>query len=225
MDKIKLDKILEDHKAWLAGSGGARAVLSRADLSHKYLPHVNLSRANLSGANLVGAYLSCADLRRANLSGANLRKSNLSGATLRNANLKRASLVGANLFDADLNSANLTKCNLAGADLTGTGLLGAILPGYNGIEPESLEDALNKTRDWLASGHWTQDDWINTPDGAYSGTCLACLHGAANYVGGKFGGKLNKLFNKNGYTIDWNDERGRTLGDVIKALDSVGAKI
>ncbi len=57
MTPEELKKILDDHKLWVRGEGGARANLSGA----------NLSGANLSGANLSGANLSGADLSRANL--------------------------------------------------------------------------------------------------------------------------------------------------------------
>ena len=91
--------------------GGARANLSRANLSGANLSRAdlyganlsgaNLSRADLSGADLYGAYLSGADLYGANLSGANLTGANLSGADLCGANLSRANLSGANLYGAN----------------------------------------------------------------------------------------------------------------------------
>ncbi len=74
MGADKVSDILRSHAAWLAGSGGVRANLSRADLSV-----ANLSGANLSGADLSRANLPGADLSRANLSGANLSGANLWG--------------------------------------------------------------------------------------------------------------------------------------------------
>lgn len=47
-----LPHILEEHRKWCSGDGGARANLARA----------NLARANLARANLAGAYLTGADL-------------------------------------------------------------------------------------------------------------------------------------------------------------------
>ena len=84
--------ILARHEAWIKGEGGARADLSRADLS--------------------GAYLTGADLRWASLSEASLTRANL-----RWASLSEASLTGANLTGADLTGANLTRANLTGANL------------------------------------------------------------------------------------------------------------
>ena len=65
MNKEQLAVILEQHKKWLAGTGGQRADLYWANLSR-----ANLSGANLSAATLYAANLSAADLSRANLSGA-----------------------------------------------------------------------------------------------------------------------------------------------------------
>ena len=163
---MNLQKILEDHSAWLRGEGGKRA---------------NLSDANLSGADLRGA--------------------KLSGADLRSANLGDADLSGAYLSDADLSNARM--------------------PGFKKLEPQSLKDAATKTKEWLSKGHWLQNKWIATPDGAYAGTCLACLHGAAVYVGGKFGPALSNKLCELGYTVQWNDKPGRTLEDVLGALDKV----
>ena len=75
-----LEKILDEHKKWVAVAGGACAYLSGANLSG-----ANLSRANLSGANLYGADLSGANLSRADLSGANLYGADLSRANLSSA--------------------------------------------------------------------------------------------------------------------------------------------
>ncbi len=91
---LDIEKILEDHKKWLDGVGGARADLSGANLSR-----ADLSGANLSGANLYGANLSRADLSRADLSRADLYMANFYGA-----NLSRANLSGANLYEANLSA-------------------------------------------------------------------------------------------------------------------------
>ena len=90
----ELNKILEQHLAWVRSEGneGARADLSDADLS---------------GADLRGADLRGADLRYANLRGANLKGANLRGANLRGANLKDANLSGADLSGADLEGAKI----------------------------------------------------------------------------------------------------------------------
>lgn len=71
MNKEKMQKILESHKAWLDDCGGECADLSDADLSC-----ADLSRANLRCANL-----SRADLSRANLGGADLRDAYLGDVT------------------------------------------------------------------------------------------------------------------------------------------------
>ena len=76
MDKDKLTKILQKHRAWLNGENGGE----RADLS----------RANLSDANFSGAYFSGADLSRADLSGANFSGADLSGANFSGANFSGA---------------------------------------------------------------------------------------------------------------------------------------
>jgi hypothetical protein len=67
-----LPRILEEHRKWRMGEGGARANLADA-----YLARANLVGANLADANLVGANLADANLTDANLVGANLADANL----------------------------------------------------------------------------------------------------------------------------------------------------
>ena len=87
---------------------------------------------------------------------------------------------------------------------------------------ESLADAARATKEWLAGGHWLQREWIKTPTAAYAGDCLACLHGAARYVGGpKFGPALSERLEVLGYTVGWNDAAERELPEVLAALDAV----
>ena len=62
-----LDVILENHAKWLAGEGGKRA---------------DLERANLLGASLLDANLQYAYLHDANLQGANLHGASLLGANM-----------------------------------------------------------------------------------------------------------------------------------------------
>ena len=98
MTPEQIKDVLARHGKWLRGeSGGARAILSGA----------NLRGAILSGADLRGADLSDADLSGAILSGANLRGAILSGANLSRAILRDADLSHANLRDADLRGAIL----------------------------------------------------------------------------------------------------------------------
>lgn len=87
MKQEQIEKILEEHKAWLNRTGGAKADLHGADLC---------------GADLCGADLRDADLRGANLCGANLCGADLCGAYLCGADLYDANLRGADLRDADL---------------------------------------------------------------------------------------------------------------------------
>ena len=119
---MNIEKILEEHQAWLLEDGGKRANLSGADLREADLRCVNLRRANLSEANLRGAVL-----RGANLYGINLRGADLSGADLSGADLRWANLSGASLYKADLGEAILNWTSLAGANLCGANLCGADL--------------------------------------------------------------------------------------------------
>ena len=64
MKQEQIEKILEEHKAWLNRTGGAKADLYGADLCG-----ADLRDADLYGANLCGANLCDADLRDANLRG------------------------------------------------------------------------------------------------------------------------------------------------------------
>ena len=88
MNQQELTYILEQHKLWLAGSGGLRADLRYADLSCADLSCADLRYADLSNADLSDADLSNADLRCAYLRNAYLRN-----ADLRNANLRCADLL------------------------------------------------------------------------------------------------------------------------------------
>jgi len=135
MTPTELAAVIEDHRLWLAGTGGKRAILRYANLSYadlsgadlRYailsyadLRHANLSYANLSYANLSYADLSDADLRDAILRYADLSYAILSDADLRYAILSYADLRHADLSDADLSDAILRDANLSYADLSGT---------------------------------------------------------------------------------------------------------
>lgn len=182
------------------------------EIKHRLTSHTILTIPDdsLVGADLVGADLVGADLRYANLRDANLRNADLRGADLRYADLRNANLEGASLDGADLRNANLG----------GASLDGAILPGFPEQEITSLAHAAERTREWLAGGHWVQEEWITTPTGAYAGDCRACLHGAARYVGGPtFGPQLSDLLDRLGYTVGWNDVAHRTLPEVLAACE------
>ena len=109
MKQKQIEKILEEHKAWLNRTGGAKADLYGADLCGADLYDANLRGADLRGAHLYGANLCGADLRDAHLCGAHLCDANLCGA-----HLCDADLYGANLRDADLRGADLRGANLRG---------------------------------------------------------------------------------------------------------------
>ena len=143
MKQEQIEKILEEHKAWLNRTGGAKADLHGADLCgadlcgadlrDAYLYGANLRDADLRDADLYGANLRDADLYGANLCGANLCGANLCDADLRDADLYGANLCGANLCDADLRDADLYGANLCDANLCDADLRGANLRGvrYN----------------------------------------------------------------------------------------------
>jgi hypothetical protein len=128
------------------------------------------------------------------------------------------------VYSAIATRANLSGADLSGADLSGADLSQTIMPGFPDQEPpKSLKEAAMRTKDWLANDRWVQGKWIDTPDFAYAGTCLACLHGAAAYCGGEFGRELSDKLTEAGYTVGWNDENGRTKEEVLAALDAVAA--
>ena len=122
----------------------------------------------------------------------------------------KVSLSGANLSGADLSETNLFKVNLSGAKLLNT-----IMPSPT--QPTSLKEAALFVCNWLR-GRWIQRKWIETPNGAYAGDCKACLHGAASYIGGKFGPELSQALSEKGFTTVWNDQKGRTEAEVCDAL-------
>jgi hypothetical protein len=207
-----------------------QAVRSRANLSEAYLSEAYLSGADLSGANLSEAYLSGADLSGANLSEAYLSRADLSRADLSRADLSRADLSRADLSraylsGADLSRADLSRADLSRADLSRADLSRAILPGFPATDPpKTRAEAITRVRDWFKEGHWLSGCWISTPNGAYAGDCLACLHGGIAYLGGEFGPDLSRDFSAAGYTVDWNDQPGRTMEEVVAACDAMLAK-
>ncbi|WP_432372357.1 pentapeptide repeat-containing protein [Pantoea allii] len=119
MNATELQKVLEEHKLWIASMCESG---SKANLRDANLRGANLCDADLRDANLRGANLRDANLRGANLCDADLRDANLRGANLRDANLRGANLRGANLRDANLRGANLRGANLRDANLRGANL-------------------------------------------------------------------------------------------------------
>lgn len=59
---LDIPRILEEHRKWCMGEGGARANLTDAYLADAYLAGANLTGANLTDANLAGANLTDAYL-------------------------------------------------------------------------------------------------------------------------------------------------------------------
>lgn len=112
MNKDVLDKILADHKLWLADrEPGQRAKLAGADLRLADLCQADLKYADFHCADLTHANLYGSDLRHADLSGADLIHANLTGVDLRYSYLCDANFKGANLEDANL-SVNKTVAYL-----------------------------------------------------------------------------------------------------------------
>ncbi len=108
VSQVELDQMMEKHALFMAARpGGARAVLT----------HANLNSLRLSGANLAQADFYGACLARANLSGATLDSAVFFGADLRHANLTKASLVHADMRGALLRGAVLNGADLTEADL------------------------------------------------------------------------------------------------------------
>ena len=94
LPRDNLPHILEEHRKWRMGEGGARADLARADLTGANLAGADLARADLTGCNLAGAYLALA-----NLAGADLARADLAGAYLARANLAGADLASQHVID------------------------------------------------------------------------------------------------------------------------------
>ena len=126
----------------------------------------------------------------------------LHSADLVGADLRYADLVGADLRYANLEGAKLEGAKLEGAKLEGANLVGAKLPGFPGSIPATYAEAVEALIGWLTPERWLKGAWIRTPDGAYSGTCKACLHGAAAYVGGPVHGPaMTGALDLGGYSI------------------------
>ena len=153
MTPTELAAVIEDHRLWLAGKGGKRAILRGADLSYADLVGADLRGADLRYADLVGADLRGADLSYANLSGADLR-----GADLRNADLRYADLSYASLYDADLSGADLSYADLSGAILDETTGIVWARSGPCGIGPREI------------LGWWTPAEGLVIEAGCFRGS-------------------------------------------------------
>ena len=168
MTPTELAAVIEDHRLWLAGTGGKRAILryadlANADLENANLRHAKLWRCNLRDANLRGAYLRDAylgrcNLRDANLRGAYLRDADLRGADLGGANLRYSYLGRCNLRDAYLDGAYLRDASLRGADLDEARGLVWARSGPCGIGPRQI------------LGWWTAEEGLVVEAGCFRGT-------------------------------------------------------
>ncbi len=99
--KEKFDKIMADHKLWLADrKKGKRADLSEIDLSEMDLSGMDFSYADMSGANLM----------KSNLTGANLSHANLRHAHLHNADLSNTIIEDTDFMSANITLAKLNAC-------------------------------------------------------------------------------------------------------------------
>jgi uncharacterized protein YjbI with pentapeptide repeats len=101
---MDINNILASHALWLAGRGGERADLGRA----------NLQGTDLREVSLYGASLQWADLRCADLEGADLRKVDFYEADLRGANLDRTNLQGADFWDVTGNGKEIKSLRCGG---------------------------------------------------------------------------------------------------------------
>ena len=158
MTPTELAAIIEDHRLWLAGKGGKRAILRHADLSGADLRGAILRRADLSGADLRGAILRHADLSGAILRGAILRGAILSGAILRGANLSEANLSYTDLSHANLSYADMSYAFLCGASLDETKGLVWARSGPCGIGPREI------------LGRWTPAEGLVIAAGCFRGS-------------------------------------------------------
>lgn len=107
-----LNRMLDDHEAFIARQGGVRAILRNAKLDGLSLANRNLFDVDMTGASLVGADLHGANLTHVKLSGADLRDCNLRNARLERADLRGASFKGANLAYATLDNADLGSATM-----------------------------------------------------------------------------------------------------------------
>ena len=168
MTPTELAAVIEDHRLWLAGTGGKRAILryadlANADLENANLRHAKLWRCNLRDANLRGAYLRDAYLGRCNLRDADLgrcylRDADLRGADLGGANLRYSYLGRCNLRDAYLDGAYLRDASLRGADLDDARGLVWARSGPCGIGPRQI------------LGWWTAEEGLVVEAGCFRGT-------------------------------------------------------
>ena len=154
MDKTTLNKILEDHKAWLEDMGGEQADLRGADLCE-----ADLRGADLRGANLREADLRGADLRGANLRWADLRGANLCGANMREANMREANMSQKIVQVGPIGSRDDYTVYRVDEDIVQCGCweeyaggsLADFIARINETYPEDNEDGMRYRREYLAA--------------------------------------------------------------------------
>lgn len=129
----EMKKILADHKLWLDGKGGCRAVLAGKKFigMGNVLIGADLRRADLSFAFLKSINLSRADFRGANLGSINMRDCKLSFAILCDANIDQASLAGSDLYESNFRHSSLLRSDLSNTNLFNADMRGAIMRGVN----------------------------------------------------------------------------------------------
>ena len=142
LSKEKLDKILDEHEAWLQNKQYETTKKTGYD-ALELSSITNLCRADLTGANLTDAKLKRVNLTYANLTDAKLTRADLTGASLYYADLTRAYMRETNLTDTDLARANLTDAKLHYANLTDAYMSEANLTGAD-MREANLTDAILK---------------------------------------------------------------------------------
>ena len=108
MEQAELQRVLNQHKAWLNEQLG---------YSYRIPDGTEAKQANLERADLRGVDLQSARLQYARMQGANLQGANLQGTNLRKARLQGASLQDVNMWRVDLRDANIRDCFGNGAEV------------------------------------------------------------------------------------------------------------
>lgn len=129
----EMKRILADHKLWLDGKGGCRAVLAGKKLSGmgNVLMGADLRRADLSFAFLKSINVSRADFRGANLGSINMLDCKLSFAILCEANIVQASFVDSDLFESNFRKSSLLYADMSNTNLFNADMREAIMRGVN----------------------------------------------------------------------------------------------
>lgn len=137
-----IKNILAEHKLWLEGAGGRRAVFNGVDFG----------RIDLSGANLKGAHFDDVSFDGANLEGINLEWSELANCRFEYSNLRQARLGWSHILHSTFSFSDLRGANFCSASTSEIEIV------HCGRSKDDVAVDLDptSTQKWMAEKEWSE---------------------------------------------------------------------